>query len=150
MAGVVVGVDGSRPARAALAWGRDEAGRRGTTLSVIFAYVPPGPWMGVGEAMGGTTTGLPSDEEMTGSARAELDRILTELGDAPGAASVESRVVTGDPATCLIEASRGAELLVVGRGGHGGLAHAFLGSVSSHCVAHAHCPVVVVPADGGS
>jgi nucleotide-binding universal stress UspA family protein len=50
----------------------------------------------------------------------------------------------GHPATRLIEASAGADLLVVGSRGHGAFAGMLLGSVSEHCVAHASCPVVVV------
>ena len=40
--------------------------------------------------------------------------------------------------------SQGADLLVVGSRGHGGLAGMLLGSVSEHVIAHANCPVVVI------
>ena len=42
------------------------------------------------------------------------------------------------------ESVPGADLLVVGSRGHGGFTEALLGSVSQHCVHHAHCPVVVI------
>ena len=49
----------------------------------------------------------------------------------------------GDPANVLESASHGAALLVVAQRGHGQLVGLLLGSVSEHCVAHAHCPVLV-------
>lgn len=59
-------------------------------------------------------------------------------------ANVETRLVQGHPRHTLIEASRDADLVVVGRRGHGGFGGMLIGSVSSALVAHAHCPVLVV------
>ncbi|GGM89897.1 hypothetical protein GCM10009721_14040 [Terrabacter tumescens] len=56
---------------------------------------------------------------------------------------LQPEVVHGSARTVLIEASRGASLLVVGSRGHGGFAGLLLGSVSSACSEHAHCPVLV-------
>ena len=58
--------------------------------------------------------------------------------------TVRPRAVEGHPAHVLIEASRGAELLVVGSRGHGAFSGMVLGSVSQHCVTQAHCPVLVL------
>lgn len=60
---------------------------------------------------------------------------------------VHPRLVRGRPGPLLIDASRQASLLVVGRRGHGNFVP---GSVSTACVSHAHCPVLVVhaPATG--
>jgi len=57
---------------------------------------------------------------------------------------IESRVVTGHPSAVLVEASSGADLLVVGSRGHGEFVGMLLGSVSEHCVSNATCPVLVV------
>jgi nucleotide-binding universal stress UspA family protein len=57
---------------------------------------------------------------------------------------VRALIVEGNAAQVLLDASDGADLLVVGSRGHGGFTEALLGSVSQHCVHHAHCPVVVI------
>ncbi len=57
---------------------------------------------------------------------------------------IRSTVAEGNAARVLLDASAGAELLVVGSRGRGGFTEALLGSVGQHCVHHATCPVVVI------
>lgn len=79
------------------------------------------------------------------------ERVTTILNDAIEQAfgqetppNVIPRVIRGHARYSLIDASRHADMIVVGRRGHGGISGLLLGSVSSACVAHAHCPVLVV------
>jgi nucleotide-binding universal stress UspA family protein len=82
--------------------------------------------------------------DFAADAKKTLDATLEDvLGPSPHV-SVTPRLVSGHAAPVLIEASRHAALLVVGRSGHGGFAGMLIGSVSQHCVSHAACPVVVV------
>jgi nucleotide-binding universal stress UspA family protein len=62
---------------------------------------------------------------------------------------VEARAMLGDPREELVAASAGVDLLVCGSRGRGRPASALLGSVSAGLVAHARCPVLVVPPSVG-
>jgi nucleotide-binding universal stress UspA family protein len=62
----------------------------------------------------------------------------------PHADGIRPHVVMANAVRALLDASAGAELLVVGNRGHGGFVGALLGSVSQHCLHQATCPVVVV------
>ena len=85
----------------------------------------------------------PRDEEVELNAlRQFVDKVASETGETvPGISLV---VATGDPAEELINASRDADLLVVGSRGIGGFAKLLLGSVSSKVAHHAASPVMVI------
>jgi nucleotide-binding universal stress UspA family protein len=87
---------------------------------------------------------LPTDYSPKGEAQTLVDEAVAKLKEGHPGLDVTSAVVEGHPAPVLIEASRMAELLVVGSRGHGEFAGMLLGSVSEHCVTNAHCPVVVI------
>lgn len=103
--------------------------------------------------------GVPTPSvERVADVRAEAQRMVDDVVAAhPGIAvgvSTEVEAMTGTPAEVLLEASLGADLLVVGHRGRGAFSSALLGSVGLQCVLRAACPVtivrpVVAPADRG-
>jgi nucleotide-binding universal stress UspA family protein len=133
---IVVGVDGSAPSKAALAWAVRQAGLTGAAVDVVTAWEfpaffpapwPPGP--------GGDWKEL---------ARRVATEAVAELPGSGRPAEIRPRVAEGNAAQVLLDAAAGADLLVVGSRGHGGFAEALLGSTGQHCVHHATCPVVVI------
>lgn len=140
---IVVGVDGSDGAQRALAWAVEEARLRSAVLRAVHTVRPVVlPSYVVGRAGGYVG---PSREQMEEVGEAVLDEALKAV-DIDGGPALERRVVLGQsPAESLVEASRDAELLVVGSRGLGGFRSLVVGSVSLQCVTHATCPVTVVP-----
>ena len=146
---IVVGVDGSEAAVAALRWGVEEAKLREATVVAVFAwsFVPPAAIAEPGVIPVAATSLMDDlDAERTGAGRI-LDEALAQanLGDT----QVEREVSEGSPGDVLVAAAADADLVVVGSRGRGGLRSALLGSVSSHVAHHAPCPVVIVRAPAG-
>jgi nucleotide-binding universal stress UspA family protein len=149
MPGIVVGVDGSANAKSALEWAVGEAATHSAPLTVLTVH----------EISHSFLTGRPvvlsADEDELAAAKTAVtelvDKAINALGGAKPA-SVTVQALSGSAAGELIDATHGADLLVLGaRGGAqaGGLAaHSPIGSVSNKVLYHAKCPVVVVPASG--
>jgi nucleotide-binding universal stress UspA family protein len=135
---IVVGVDGSEPSRVALRWAAAEAKLRNASLEVVTSWHYPSQL---------ASPAVPLiDLDFEGDAGKTLAaEVATVLGPDPG--PVVQRVVNGHPGRVLVETSEHAELLVVGSRGLGEFTGTLLGSVSQHCVIHAHCSVVVVRGD---
>ncbi len=146
MPGIIVGVDGSRHSRRALEWAVSEAAARRAPLTVLTVHqAAAGYW---GGPVPFQYAEDPSLIEQAGKeVQKETDDVLDEFDAGSRPPSVTVRVVTGLPAEELLTAAEHADLLVVGARGAGGFTRLLLGSVSTHVTHHAHCPVVVVPAD---
>jgi nucleotide-binding universal stress UspA family protein len=128
---IVVGVDGSPCSLEALRWAARQAELTGAELHAVMAWSLPEIYGYVPRDFGGET-------------REALARAVEQaLGPQPRI-PVVCQAVEGHPAEALIDASRDAQLLVVGSHGHGSFRGMLLGSVSQHCVGHAHCPVLVM------
>lgn len=133
---IVVGVDGSVPSKAALAWAIRQARLTGATVEAVIAWefpvaygypLPVAPGVDFGELA----------TEVVALAIAEVSNPAEQV-------TIRPKAVEGNPARALLDASEKADLLVVGSRGHGGFVEALLGSVSQHCVHHSTCPVVVI------
>ncbi|WP_116284178.1 universal stress protein [Subtercola boreus] len=138
---IVVGHDGSANGDDALEWALNYAEKLGAPVEVVRTWsidrIPPQ----FNEEFGY----VPSFDEVTARVRRDL---ITEtahrIGEHTGT-TVTLVAAMSQPAEELIKRSEHARLLVVGSRGRGGFAGLMLGSVSSECASHAHCPVAVVP-----
>jgi nucleotide-binding universal stress UspA family protein len=134
---IVVGIDGSEQAQKALTWAAGEARVHHAELTVVHA------WSFALAAGIPTPASSVAVDVIEKSAQACLDTALQAV-DLSGL-DVTPRLVCGAPAAALIEAAKGADLVVVGSRGHGGFVGLLLGSVSQQVTHHAPCPVVIVP-----
>ena len=136
---VVVGIDGSETSRRALRWAIEEARLLHGSLEVIHSWHLP--YVGGYPYAASTYDATPFEE----AARRTLDGVVEDT-DTTGLEAPPERILhLGDPAAALLDAARGAALVVAGSRGLGGFSGLLLGSVGHHVAHHAPCPVVVVP-----
>jgi nucleotide-binding universal stress UspA family protein len=145
---IVVGVDGSEAANAALEAAATEAKVHGAELRVVVVWQAPIADYAVGGGL------VPFDDTILGALRDAATRIADDAvsrvrESAPGV-ECTAEVLEGEAAERLLERAAGADLVVVGRRGIGGFKRLVLGSVSDHLVRHAACPVLVVHEGGRS
>jgi nucleotide-binding universal stress UspA family protein len=135
---IVVATDGATSGEATLRWAAREAERRRARLSVI--HVLQWDWNASRYDFGGRGFERARDlAEIVTAGAAEFVRTA-----APGVDVLPSTLI-GDPATRLLTAAEGADLLILGSRGRGGFAELLLGSVSQRVATHAACPVAVIP-----
>ena len=128
---IVVGIDGSDSGWRALEWAADVAEHSGRALRVVH----------VGD------TDVPTQEAVDPRSygNAVLSEAIATLAENHDRLSAEAELHDGIAAEVLIDISRTAEFLVVGRGRRG-LPGVLLGTVAHRVLAHAHCPTAVVGA----
>ena len=137
---VVVGVDGSAESLRALGWAARYATATGARVQAVRAWHYP-------DVAGQAPVGVAPDpvhQQTEAQQLAVLDEAIAGAYSGLPGPVAESRLGYGHPAQVLIEASKEADLLVVGSHGHGAFTGMLVGSVSIHCVTGAFCPVVVV------
>ena len=144
MSVVVVGVDGSGTARAALREAVSQAAwRNASVIAVHIIHIPA--------AMGFDTTMI-DFEALRAAGTATLDDELESLAEEyPDGlpVEIESQVRLGHTGTELLSFSRSDDydvaLTVVGSRGYGGFRGLVVGSVTSYLVHHLDTPLLIVP-----
>jgi nucleotide-binding universal stress UspA family protein len=131
---IVVGVDGSEASITALRRGVKMADALGASVQAITTWRQPG----------GIATYASFEYSPEEDARSILSGAMKSVFGVKVPSWFSGATVEGDADNVLIEESRGAEMLVVGSRGHGGLAGVLLGSVSAMCAERAHCPVLII------
>jgi nucleotide-binding universal stress UspA family protein len=134
---VVVGIDGSAGAHAALLWAADEARLRGVPLRIVRTWPLDPPAAPI------PASGFAAVDERARHAEIEVEDESAFLRG--GDLAISQLICAGLAGSVLVDASEAAGLIVVGSRGRGSVASLLLGSVSAHVASHAHCPVVVVP-----
>ncbi len=139
---ILVGVDGSDAGSSALRWAADRAAETGARLDVVHVFSEPTADVNDGE---GDRNPL-SLAVVTSHAQALLEACLSEVDPALLTSPfVSARLCAGRPAEVLLMEAIGAEMVVVGWRGSGGLTRFLMGSVASHLARYSPCTVIVVP-----
>jgi len=123
---VVVAVDDTPAAPAALDFALAEAAARAAGVVAVRVWNPSSAWEHSGW----------DDSSRETAERHALEASLRGWPEKYPTVPISARVIAGDPGRVLTEVSEGAQLIAVG-------AH---GTVSQHVLHHASCPVAVVPA----
>ena len=139
--GIIVGVDGSSFAKAAVWWAAREAAMRDVALNVVNVLTPaavvwPGTYTPVRFGQ--------RQEEQAKTLIAEAVAIAEQCTGGTGGLQVSSEVVVSSVVPTLVGLSKDAQMVVVGCRGRGAFERRLLGSVSFGLVHHAQCPVAVI------
>ena len=144
--GILVGVDGSRAATAAVAWATREAAMHNVPLTLIHVVAPvmlAGEW---------AETPVPTDffqwqDEEAKRFLAAARETVADCSRVAAPPMVHSVVLHGGTVGALVDLSKDADMMAVGSRGEGAFSRALLGSVSTALVHHAHCPVAIIHDD---
>jgi nucleotide-binding universal stress UspA family protein len=142
--GILVAVDGSTASDAAVRWATREAVLRDAPLTLVHVVTPVVVSWPVASLQGSYNEW---QEENAKHVIEQAQKTLhASLGEAQPPA-VHMEVLHAYIVPALVDASKEAQMVVVGSRGMGAIGRTLLGSVSSGLVHHAHCPVAIIHAD---
>jgi nucleotide-binding universal stress UspA family protein len=139
--GVVVGVDGSAVGNLAIAWAARDAVRRDVQLTLVNVQSPADASLPLCDAY------HQSPDERGRRLLDAAERVVGRAIEGMGPITLARKVLIGAPVPTLVNLSKNATLVVVGRNGTTSLHRRFVGSVTSGLMRQARSPVAVVPAD---
>ncbi len=143
--GVVVGADGSASSRVAVRWAAREASMRHVPLTVVHIADS----LSVAASTLAWPAGRVPDEVLELQENEGRNVIAEAIGAARDAVSndrpeIDSEFYFGRPVPFLVDLSKNAQMVVVGRRGQTGRRSHLLGSVSAGLIHRVHCPVAVI------
>jgi nucleotide-binding universal stress UspA family protein len=139
---IVVGVDGSEHATAALEWAALMAKGFGSEVVAVFAISPP---VYFDTGFSAPTVPVQFDDEWRAEIKKEFEHVWVKpLSDA--GVKYRTEIEDGRAASVILQLADAeeADMVVVGRRGRGGVAELLLGSVSHELVLHSTRPVLVI------
>lgn len=138
---IAVGVDASAAAHDALDLAFNEAGRRKAKLSVMHAWRLPTAYDDI------SYTQLAVEDWMAGASD-EMEKTLAPFREVYPDVQVEIDLRHEFVGPALVAATEDADLMVVGRRGHGAPMGVYLGSLARMLIREGRCPVEVAPQHG--
>jgi nucleotide-binding universal stress UspA family protein len=144
--GILVGIDGSACAKAAVGWAADEAAIRNLSLTLVHVLPP---------LQESSSTSRPpailqpadftkGDEEPARHVIEDALAIIREHATERHRFSISSEVFASAIVPTLVHLTKNAQMMVVGSRGQNMLQRGLLGSVSTGLIHDAHCPVAVI------
>lgn len=140
--GIVVGVDGSEASKAALRWAAAQARVLGTEVVAVHAWESAAARF----APYAPASARPTAAEQRERAARTLASTVREVFGTRIDTALRAVLLEGPPARVLLQQTRGARLLALGRRAHGQWDLPPVGSVVRECLRYATVPVVTVPA----
>jgi len=140
---VILGLDDSTAAAAALRWAATYARRSGLRLTAIhvspFLADPPAGW---------SPENAPPERRSNDELGVMADRARTTFASIDPDPEWDLYFLGGTPGRTLVNVARNAHMLVLGAREHTGIGRMLAGSVSHYCLSHSAVPVAAVPAPG--
>lgn len=140
---VVVGIDGSWPARGALRWAARYARATASVLYAVRVLEWPIGFSATSQAPAGPTLHVP-ESEVDPSYRSGMTRILDEINPLPG---WRLAFAEGPTAPMLVQLAENADLLVLGSRVLASSGDARNGDIGRYCISRSRRPVVIVPVE---